>query len=599
MSSPTDEPSGGPPPEEPADALGAAFSNALGTTDFEIVAEVPGRLPSGEEVRLVHAVVPGQPNRTASLAVDAAGAVHPRRRLEALGGRDLFTGPVPAPAAAAPAATAVASTPAVAGAGPVTVHPPANELVLGECSRLAETVTVNVPVSGARPRADVYLLADTTGSMGPILDAVKTGIAGVVAAPAFAGFDVAWGAGDYKDFPVPEEVGYAFRHQLSPTPGAADVASAVATWTAYGGNDTPEGQLYALQQVATDPAIGWRPDSRRIVVWFGDAPGHDPVCAAMSGVPDITEPTATEALGASHITVVAISTDTGVPGALDGDPTLGSTNYGVCGVVGGTAGQATRIAEATPGGSHTAGVDAASIVATLVDLVAEAVGAIGNLSLRPGGDAAAFVGAISPAGGFGPLPGDEAHTLPFEVSWAGAAECGDEDRLVTGSLDVVADGTVVASKPVTVTVPACRWHHPAEVICGKVRDERHDRREGCRTLAEGRYATAIVAYNPHPCPVTVEKRFAPLVLEGRVVGREPETQPARTFVDRLILGPGEAVMDDCCALEEAVGPSGGRLLFGVLDLVADRPLEVTATYTVANGGGAPAIDVRTITARRA
>jgi len=114
----------------------------------------------------------------------------------------------------------------------------------------------------------------------------------------------------------------------------AAVQSAVNVWTAAEGSDSSEGQLWALQQVATDPAIGWRPGAKRIVVWFGDAPGHDPVCAAISGAAaDVTEATATAALQAASITVVAVSTTTSVeifPAGLDDDPTKDAADYGVC-----------------------------------------------------------------------------------------------------------------------------------------------------------------------------------------------------------------------------------------------------------------------------
>src|SRR6266511_3529121 len=171
---------------------------------------------------------------------------------------------------------------------PATIDPPANEWTLPECVAEHETVTVHVPVSGVPPKADVYLLADTTGSMSSIIGAVQAGIGAVVSDPAFAGFDVAWGAGNYKDFPIPASSPYAFQHQLSPTLGSADVTLAVNAWSASGGDDTPEGQLFALQQIATDPAIGWRPDSKRILVWIRGPPRHDSVCAAISGVADIT-----------------------------------------------------------------------------------------------------------------------------------------------------------------------------------------------------------------------------------------------------------------------------------------------------------------------
>jgi hypothetical protein len=461
-------------------------------------------------------------------------------------------------------------------------------------------VTVRVPPSGIPPKADVYLLADTTGSMGTIIGAVQAGIGTIVTDPAFGGFDVAWGAGNYKDFPIPGSSPYAFQHQLAPTLGTAAVSGAVATWSADGGSDTPEAQLFALQQVAADPAIGWRPDSKRIVVWFGDAPGHDPVCAAISGVADITEASATAALVAAGITLVAVSTDTGVAGALDGDPTAGSTDYGAC-PIGGSPGQATRMTAATPAGTHTVGINAATIVSTLVSLIKAAVQSIGNVHLQPTGAIGAFVTSINP-GGYGPLPGDVAHDLPFEVTWTGLRGCADDDEVFTGSLDVIADGVVVASKPVTITVPACRWHHSVEMICGTEdgeRDDDHHGRDRCETVVPGRYATAVTIYNPTTCTVTVVKYFAPLILHGKPVGREPRTVPARPFA-YLKLGPGEATLDDCCSLAEAVGPTGGPLVLGVLDVVADRALEVTVTHTASGPGrGGTSIDARTITPRRA
>src|SRR5215831_17155760 len=335
------------PRGDQGDVARQALAELLGSTDIEITGETTGRLPSGEEVRLVHGAVPGEPNRAASVVVDASGAAQPLRRFEALHGRGFF---VPEVARERPAAAPTPPTP------PVTIDPPSNDWTLPECVTEDETVTVHVPKSGVRPQADVYLLADTTASMSSIIGAVQGGIGTVVSDPGLAGFDVAWGVGNYKDFPVPLSSPYAFEPQLAPTTNIAAVTAAVNTWSASGGSDIPEGQLFALQQIATDPAIGWRPGSKRILVWFGDAPGHDPVCAAISGAAaDVTEATATAALVAAGITVVAISTVTGIPGALDADPAAGSIDYGVC-TVGGSPGQATRITTATPGGSHTTGV---------------------------------------------------------------------------------------------------------------------------------------------------------------------------------------------------------------------------------------------------
>ena len=621
MNSNQTKPAAGPDPD---DAARSALAEALGTRDINLVPGGTDRLDDGTGVRLYYASAADRPNNTASVVVDAAGAVHSRRRLEALAGRDLFIPERPD----LPGGIAVGEP----GPAKITVDPPSNTWTLPECVTERETVTVTVPVSTIPPKADVYLLADTTGSMSSIISAVQAGIGTIVNDPAFAGFDVAWGAGDYKDFPLDVNTPYAFRHQLSPTLGVAAVTAAVSAWSANGGNDTPEAALFALTQVANDPAIGWRPGAKRIVAWFGDAPGHDPVCSAMSGSADVTEASATAAVVAAGITLVAVSTDTGRAGALDGDPTLNAGDYATCGI-GGSAGQASRITAATPGGTHTTGVNAGAMVATLVQLIKAAVHSIANLHLVASGGTAQFVTSITPAGGYGPLPGDTTHTLPFDVVWTGVVDCADKDQTFTGSLDVVADGVIVASKPVTVTVPACKWHHSVEMICGSsgspdpkkddrkgIRgpgddrdddgpgkggghdDDGHDDghgRDECQTVVDGRYATAVTIYNPTTCTVTVVKYFAPLVLDGKPIGREPRTIKARPFA-RLRLAPGEATMDDCCSLAEAVGPTGGPLTLGVLDVVADHALEVTATHT-ANGAGkaATSITSRTIRPRRA
>jgi hypothetical protein len=296
---------------------------------------------------------------------------------------------------------------------------------------------------------------------------------------------------------------------------------------------------------------------------------------------------------AAKITVVAISTTTGVAAALDDDPTAGAGDYNAaCGAPGGTAGQATRIVGAT-GGTHTAGIDAGAIVATLTALIEAAVTSTGNVRLVPSAGIAGFVESITPPGGYGPLPGDAEHVLTFDVVWLGNLACAPKPQVFAGTLDVVADGVVVASKRVRITVPACRYHHSVEMLCGvnRPRDER------CETVVPGRYATAVTIYNPSACDVRIEKRFAPLVLRGDVIGREPQTVPARAF-DRIELKPGEATMDDCCSLERAFGPVGGAFTMGVLDIVADHRLEVVAIHTAAGfEGGCTSIHTRPVEPR--
>ena len=154
----------------------------------------------------------------------------------------------------------------------------------------------------------------------------------------------------------------------------------------------------------------------------------------------------------------------------------------------------------------------------------------------------------------------------------GSRPCRDKDQEFTGTIDVVADGVVVAAKRVRVTVPKCRYHYSVEVVCGEQPPSRrpsgdehdshgdkddHGDDDGlaCAVVA-GLYATAVTIYNPSTCTAVIEKRFAPLVLHGKTIGREPDQAPAQPFA-KIELEAGHATMDDCCALEEAIGKGSG------------------------------------------
>jgi uncharacterized repeat protein (TIGR01451 family) len=154
--------------------------------------------------------------------------------------------------------------------------------------------------------------------MGGAVANVRAGNANVMATVVAAQPTAQFGVGEYKD------LGDSFVYRLNQaiTANQADVSTGMNQWFASGGGDAPECQLSALLQLSTSPLTGFRIGSSRIVVWFGDAVGHDPCNGA-------TEATATAALQLAGIRVIAIST--GALNNLDG------------------TGQATRIANATGG----------------------------------------------------------------------------------------------------------------------------------------------------------------------------------------------------------------------------------------------------------
>jgi uncharacterized repeat protein (TIGR01451 family) len=206
--------------------------------------------------------------------------------------------------------TAQAVTP---GVEPATVSTTLNP---GESFTVTKTVhTPTIP-----PKPDIVFLADTTGSMGPTLTNVQTNATAIMNDVRSAQSDSDFAAAQYKDVAC----GGGFNLDQSISSSIPAVQTAIGTWLAGGGCDTPEDQLDALFELATNPSVGFRTDSTRVVVWFGDASGHNP-----SNGHSLAQVIA--ALVAADIDVIAIPVIT-----LEGDG-LDST------------GQATAIATATGG----------------------------------------------------------------------------------------------------------------------------------------------------------------------------------------------------------------------------------------------------------
>lgn len=480
-----------------------------------------------------------------------------------------------------------------AAAGPITIQPKSNILTLNPGETFDETITVTIPGNATPAQADIYFLADTTGSMELILNAVKTGANNILTALNALGVDIMFGVGNYKDFASGDP--FCFQHQVSPTNAVPVVTGAINTWLASGGNDVPEGSLFALDSLAVSPGgtIGWRAGSKRIIVWFGDAPGHDPICTAVSGAPSVTEASATAKLVAQSISVLAISTSN--PG-LEADPKNGALDYvAQCGPPGGLPGQATRITNAT-GGTFVTGINAGNIANTIINLVTGAVSGINNVNLIPSASIGPFVTSITPVGGYGPLSGDKDHVLKFEVRFTGIP-CKPEPQIISGTLDVVIDGKVVTSKKVQITVPPCAsFLYSVKFVCGVQPDCKCE----CETVQPGKYATQIGIHNYSAKEVEIRKRFVPVVLAGAPAGREPRVATVQAE-EKIILPAHSATMDDCCRIAEllfgAKTSSSIPLTIGFLEITSTQELNVTAIYTASNlSSGSLSIDVEQISA---
>ncbi|KAI7835304.1 hypothetical protein COHA_010793, partial [Chlorella ohadii] len=121
------------------------------------------------------------------------------------------------------------------------------ECPCAKCNEGYKNVDGNCELCSNIP-ADVYFLADNTGSMGGIIGAVQSGATTILndlAASSELG-DLRVGVGAYRD----RGDDFVFSHRVGLTADTAAAAAAINTWSAAGGYDEPEGQLYALYKAS-------------------------------------------------------------------------------------------------------------------------------------------------------------------------------------------------------------------------------------------------------------------------------------------------------------------------------------------------------------
>jgi hypothetical protein len=216
------------------------------------------RATTGEPVYRVHAAPDEAPNEPKwALVLDAGGNALEASELQKQEGVDVF-------ARASIGIVPRKLRPAQAGAEP-RIDPEVNFITLREGEAVRESVTVTVPSVPPLQSLDVYFLADVTGSMMPFLTELQDSVNAILGSIRATGADVAFGVGSYRDFPGPADL--AFMAQQPMTMNDADVVAAIAAWTASGGGDLPEGQLFALDRIAddVDRLASWVAAGRRVV----------------------------------------------------------------------------------------------------------------------------------------------------------------------------------------------------------------------------------------------------------------------------------------------------------------------------------------------
>ena len=125
----------------------------------------------------------------------------------------------------------------------------------------------------------------------------------------------------------------------------------------------------------------------------------------------------------------------------------------------------------------------------------------------------------------------------------------------------------------------------------------------CVSVRPGAYATEINIHNYLDAEVKIEKHVIPVVFAGAAAGREPRFA-TRKASDKIVLPPHTATMDDCCRLNEllfgASTGSQGALSIGFLEIISNRPLNISAVYTVNDPkSGSVSMDVEQIQAKQA
>jgi hypothetical protein len=126
------------------------------------------------------------------------------------------------------------------------------------------------PATDSLNRLDMAFVVDTTGSMGPFLDAARRQMLEMIrSATAAADVDLRLGLVEYRDHPPQDKLVY----RTYPLDGSlATMQRTIAGLSASGGGDEPEAVLDGV--LAACREMAWAPHARRLAVLVGDAPPH-------------------------------------------------------------------------------------------------------------------------------------------------------------------------------------------------------------------------------------------------------------------------------------------------------------------------------------
>ncbi|MFC0113048.1 Calx-beta domain-containing protein [Kibdelosporangium aridum] len=157
-------------------------------------------------------------------------------------------------------------------ASPAQVDPPSVDFTIGPGGHATVTKKVTTPV--VPPNPDIVLLGDTTGSMIDVLENVRANANSITSQVLRAQPSARFAVAEYKHNVDGAQV---FTVNQALTNNQEQVRAATQRWidNAGGGGLPTSDFINAHYRIGTD-AIAFRPDSSRIIAWFGDARSENP-----------------------------------------------------------------------------------------------------------------------------------------------------------------------------------------------------------------------------------------------------------------------------------------------------------------------------------
>lgn len=194
----------------------------------------------------------------------------------------------PPPTVVVPTTTSVPTTAPGATAVPAPLIP-SQVIAQNLCPGDARVLPLQVTIPAVPARADVLLAFDVSSSMMSVLSSAALNASQLVDGLNSLIPDVQIGVVIFSDYPVdpygaPGDTAY---EMLSPiTSDFAAVRQTLNTLPALlqDGGDGPEAYTRVLYEAAENPALGWRPDARHFVIFFGDSIPHQ-VDPGRDGIP--------------------------------------------------------------------------------------------------------------------------------------------------------------------------------------------------------------------------------------------------------------------------------------------------------------------------